>query len=148
MVMAAQYESLLDPFIIMFSVPFAVTGVIIGLLITGTTLNLITFVGIITLVGIVVKNAIVLVDYTNVLIRRGIPAAKAIVEAGAVRLRPVLMTATTTMFGMVPLLVMKREGAEIWQPFAISVVSGLLFSTLITLVFVPAVYSVLKRIKI
>ncbi len=147
MVMAAQYESFLDPFIIMFSVPFAITGVLLGLLLTGTTLNLITIIGTITLVGIVVNNAIVLVDYSNILYRRGLPIKDALVTAGTTRLRPVLMTAITTICGMVPLIVMKREGSELWRPFGISVSSGLAFSTFITLIFVPVLYSILKARK-
>lgn len=144
-ILAAQYESFLDPFIIMFAVPFAVTGVFLGLLITGHTLNIISIVGMVVLVGIVVKNSIVLVDYMNLLLRRGYKLEDAIRTGTKRRLRPVLMTAFTTMFGMVPLVLMKKEGAEAWRPLGIAVISGLFVSTLITLVFVPALYQVLKR---
>lgn len=147
MIMAAQYESLLDPFIIMFSVPFSIMGVILGLLLTKTPFSILTFIGLITLVGIVVKNGIVLVDYTNLQVKRGKKVSEAVIEAGRIRLRPVLMTAFTTVFGMVPLALLKREGSEMWRPFAITVISGLMLSTLITLVFIPVLYSLLKGSK-
>jgi len=148
MVMAAQFESLLDPFIIMFSVPFAITGVIWALFITGKTLNIISFIGMIMLVGIVVNNAIVLVDYTNILRARGISLREAILTSGGRRLRPILMTALTTIFALLPLALSRGEGSEMWSPLAISVIGGLLVSTIVTLIFVPTLYSILEeRIK-
>jgi len=148
MVLAAQFESLLDPFIIMFSVPFAITGVIWALLITGNTLNLVSYIGMIMLVGIVVNNAIVLVDYINILRARGLDLRKAILLSGQRRLRPVLMTTLTTVFALIPLTLGRGEGAEMWGPLAIAVIGGLLVSTLVTLVFVPTLYSILEeRIK-
>lgn len=145
MVMAGQFESLLDPLVILFSVPFAITGVIWALLLTGETLSLISFVGMIMLVGIVVRNAIVLVDYTNILRGRGLTMDDAVREAGATRLRPVLMTAFSTVLGMLPLALMRGEGASTWNPLGISVIGGLLVSTLITLVFVPTFYSIVEE---
>ncbi len=145
LVMAAEFESLRHPLIIMFSVPFAITGVILGLLFTSKPFSLITFVGIISLVGIVVKNAIVLVDYTNILRARGIQLYEAIKTAGATRLRPVLMTAFTTVFGMLPLVLSRAEGSEFWNMLGLTVISGLLVSTFITLVFVPCMYAIINK---
>jgi HAE1 family hydrophobic/amphiphilic exporter-1 len=139
-VMASQFESLKMPFIIMFSIPFAFTGVILALYITGTTLSIIAALGAVMLVGIVVKNAIVLVDYINLMRDRGYELDKAIVMSGQSRLRPVLMTAFTTILGMMPLALSTGEGAEIWSPMGISVIGGLVFSTIITMVIVPVVY--------
>lgn len=144
-VMAAQFESLREPFIIMFSIPFAFTGVILALLLTGTKLGVIGLLGAIILVGIVVKNAIVLVDYIKLLRARGVPIIEAIVEAGISRLRPVLMTTLTTVLAMLPLALSMGEGAETWQPMAISVIGGLTFSTLVTLVLVPVIYALFER---
>jgi len=140
-VMAAQFESLREPFIIMFSLPFAFSGVFLALFITGTTLNIISMIGAVMLVGIVVKNGIVLVDYTNLLRDRGVALGQAIVQAGRSRLRPVLMTTLTTLLAMVPLAVSAGEGSEMWKPMGITIIGGLLFSTLVTLVLVPVVYS-------
>lgn len=140
-VMAAQFESLTYPFIIMFSVPFAVSGVIIAFMLTGSTLNMMSFVGIIMLVGIVVKNGIVLVDYINLNRGRGMGIIQAVVDGGKSRLRPVLMTTLTTILGMVPLAVSNAQGAEMWKPMAITVIGGLTISTLFTLVIVPTVYA-------
>jgi len=145
MIMAAQFESLLDPFVIMFSVPFSIVGVIWALFITGYTLSLISFVGMILLVGIVVNNAIILVDYTNILRARGIVVHEAIIIAGKRRLRPVLMTAFTTLLGLTPLALSTGEGSEIWSPLAVSVIGGLFVSTIITLVFVPTLYSIFEE---
>lgn len=144
MVMAAQFESLLDPFIIMFSIPFAFTGVFIALFITGVPFSVIAFLGSIMLVGIVVKNAIVLVDYTNIIRARGYQLRNAIVYSGRNRLRPVLMTTLTTLLGLLPLAVSTGEGSEIWKPLGIATIGGLFFSTLITLVLVPVLYSVFE----
>lgn len=140
-VMAAQFESLREPFIIMFSLPFAFSGVFIALFVTGTTLNIISMIGAVMLVGIVVKNGIVLVDFTNLLRDRGVSLGQAIIQAGRSRLRPVLMTTLTTLLAMVPLAVSTGEGSEMWKPMGITIIGGLLFSTLVTLVLVPVVYS-------
>ncbi len=148
MVMAAQFESLLDPFVILFSIPFAVVGVIWALFITGKTLSALSFVGMVMLVGIVVNNAIVLVDYINIMRARGLALEEAILVSGPRRLRPVLMTAFTTIFALLPLALKTGEGSETWSPLAISVIGGLLVSTLVTLIFVPVMYSIFEtRVK-
>ena len=147
MVMAAQFESLLDPFIVMFSVPFAWTGVAFGLLLTGVSLSVLAFLGLVMLAGIVVNNAIVLVDYINILRRDGMPLKEAVISGGAKRLRPVLMTTITTLFGMLPLALSKGEGSELWRPLGISMLGGLSLSTFITLVLVPVIYSGFKNKK-
>jgi len=144
MVMASQFESLIDPFIVMFSVPFAFTGVFIALLITGTSFSVVAFLGSIMLVGIVTKNAIVLVDYTNITRARGIPLREAIIQAGRNRLRPVLMTTITTLFGLLPLAISTGEGSEVWKPLGIATIGGLFFSSLITLVLVPVLYCIFE----
>ncbi len=145
LVMASQFESLKMPFIIMFSIPFSFSGVFIALAVTGTTFNAISGIGSVMLVGIVVKNAIVLVDYINLTRERGVELFKAVSTAGRSRLRPVLMTSFTTMFGMLPLALSTGEGAEIWSPMGIAVIGGLLFSTFVTLVIVPVWYVVFAR---
>jgi HAE1 family hydrophobic/amphiphilic exporter-1 len=148
MVMACQYESLRDPFIVMFSVPLAAIGVIFMLLLTRTTFNVQSFIGCIMLEGIVVNNAILLVDHTNLLRRiDGLSLREAIEEAGRRRLRPILMTALTTIFGLIPLALGLGEGGEAQSPMARAVIGGLLSSTLITLVFVPVVYSLVERLR-
>ncbi len=148
MVMAAQFESLLDPFVILFSIPFAIVGVIWALFITGKTFNTISFVGMVMLVGIVVNNAIVLVDYINIMRARGLALFEAILVTGPRRLRPVLMTAFTTIFALLPLALKTGEGSEMWSPLAISVIGGLLVSTLVTLILVPVMYSIFEtRVK-
>lgn len=124
----------------MFSIPFAFSGVIFALLLTNTTLSVIAALGAVMLVGIVVKNAIVLVDYINLMRERGFELDEAITMSGKSRLRPVLMTALTTILGMLPLAFSTGEGAEIWSPMGISVIGGLVASTIITMVIVPVVY--------
>ena len=146
-VMATQFESLAYPFIIMFTIPFAVSGVFIALYITNTPLSLIALIGAIMLVGIVTKNGIVLVDYMNLLVERGSDVADAVIAGGKSRLRPVLMTSLTTILGMVPMAMGLGEGSEIWQPMGISVVGGLLVSTLLTLFIVPSLYAMLEGRK-
>jgi len=150
-VMAAQFESLIDPFIIMFSIPFAFAGVLIGLFVFGQTLNVISFLGVIMLVGIVVNNAIVLVDFINILRSRGQGLIEAILNGGRSRLRPVLMTSLTTIFGLLPLALSTGSGSETWKPLGASMVGGMTFSTFITLVIVPVIYNIfeskLKRNK-
>ena len=146
MVMAAQFESIRDPFIILFSVPLAFVGVAASLLLTETTFNMQGFLGIIVLVGIVVNNAIVLVDYTNLLRReQGYRLREAIQTAGVRRLRPILMTTITTVLGLTPMALGLGEGGELQAPMARVVIGGLTTSTLITLVFIPVVYSVLEQ---
>jgi len=139
-VMASQFESLKMPFIIMISIPFAFTGVILALYFTNTNLSVIAGLGAIMLVGIVVKNAIVLVDYINLMRDRGYDLDSAIIESGKSRLRPVLMTALTTILGMLPLALSTGQGSEIWSPMGISVIGGLIFSTIITMIIVPVIY--------
>lgn len=143
--MASQFESFSMPFVIMFSIPFAFTGVTLALLITGTTLSLVAGLGAVLLIGIVVKNGIVLVDYTNLLRDRDMRLNDAIVAAGKSRLRPVLMTALTTILGMLPLALSTGEGSEIWRPMGISVIGGLIFSTLVTMVVIPVMYALVAR---
>ncbi|MCF8224375.1 MAG: efflux RND transporter permease subunit [Bacteroidales bacterium] len=140
-VMASQFESYKMPFIIMFSIPFAFTGVILAHLFTGITMSTISLVGGVMLIGIVVKNAIVLVDYINLMRDRGYELKEAIVLSGKSRLRPVLMTSFTTILGMLPLALSTGDGSEIWSPMGIAVIGGLIFSTFITLILVPVVYS-------
>jgi hydrophobic/amphiphilic exporter-1 (mainly G- bacteria), HAE1 family len=145
-VMASQYESLRDPFIIMFSVPLAAIGVVAALKLTGTTFSLQAYIGVIMLAGIVVSNAILLVDYTNVLRRRDhIPLRQAVETAGRTRLRPILMTTLATILGLVPMSLGIGEGAELQAPLARVVIGGLTASTLITLVFVPTVYTIFEE---
>ncbi len=148
MVMACQYESLRDPFVVMFSVPLAVVGVILMLFLTRTTFNIQSYIGCIMLGGIVVNNAILLVDTINLLRRRdGMALREAIEEAGRRRLRPILMTAMTTMLALVPLALGLGEGGEAQAPMARAVIGGLMSSTLITLVFVPVVYSIFEGLR-
>ena len=142
-VMATQFESLKFPFIIMFTIPFACTGVFLALWMTSTPLSLIALIGAIMLVGIVTKNGIVMVDYMNLLIERGAEVSEAIVAGGKSRLRPVLMTSFTTILGMLPLAIGTGAGSETWQPMGIAVIGGLTFSTILTLFIVPALYSIL-----
>jgi HAE1 family hydrophobic/amphiphilic exporter-1 len=145
MIMASQFEDLLDPFVIMFSVPYAFVGVVWAFLLTGTALNLFTFIGVIMLIGIVVRNAIILVDYTNQLRRRGMGLYEAIVLGGRTRLRPVAMTSLAMLFGMVPPALSRGEGSEIWSALGITVIGGLLVSWLVTLVLVALVYSLVHE---
>jgi HAE1 family hydrophobic/amphiphilic exporter-1 len=144
MVMASQFESLLDPFVVMFSVPFAFTGSIWALFLGGFHVGVVVFIGLLFLVGIVVSNAIVLVDYTNVLRARGLPLAEAVPLAGKTRLRPVLMTALATIFGLAPMAFGKGQASEVWNPIGLTVMGGMLVSTLVTLVFVPTLYSIFE----
>ena len=141
-VMAAQFESYTYPAIIMTSLLFALTGIILILWITGTTLNVMSMIGAIMLIGIVVKNGIVLIDYITLNRERGMGIRSAVVLGGKSRLRPIVMTALTTILGMVPMAVGQGEGAEIWRPMGIAVIGGLTFSTLLTLLFVPVMYCI------
>jgi HAE1 family hydrophobic/amphiphilic exporter-1 len=145
-VMASQYESLRDPFIIMFSIPLAAIGVVLTLVLTNTTFSMQAYIGVIMLAGIVVSNAILLVDYTNTLRRRDhVPLRDAVELAGRTRLRPILMTTLTTILGLVPMSLGIGEGAELQAPLARVVIGGLTASTLITLVFVPTVYTLFEE---
>jgi len=145
MVMAAQFESLKDPFIIVLALPFAFTGVVYALLAFGMTLNIFTYIGLILLVGTVVNNAIVLVDCINILRARGELLADAVRHAGRQRLRPVLITTLTTVCGMLPLALTRAEGSETWKPMGVTVVGGLSFATLVTLLVVPVFYTLFNR---
>jgi HAE1 family hydrophobic/amphiphilic exporter-1 len=145
-VMASQYESFRDPFIIMFAIPLAAIGVVGGLLITGTPFSLQAYIGVIMLAGIVVSNAILLVDYINTLRRRdAMPLREAVLTGGRTRLRPILMTTLTTVLGLVPMGLGFGEGAELQAPLARVVIFGLSASTIVTLVFVPVVYSLFEQ---
>ena len=146
LVMASQFESLLHPLVIMLTIPLGLVGSALGLLITGQTISVVVLIGLIMLAGIVVNNAIVLVDYINHLRRvEHLEKFAAVVEAGQVRFRPILMTTTTTVLGLLPMAVGLGEGAEIRAPMAIAVIGGLLVSTVLTLVVIPAVYTVVDR---
>lgn len=140
MIMAAQFESLLHPFLIMFTVPMGLSGSFLFLFLTGQTINVISVIGIVVLVGIVIDNAIVKVDYTNQLRRSGLRLREAVVEGSAVRLRPILMSSITTVFGLIPLSLGLGEGAELQRPLGIAVIGGLLFSTFLTLILIPVIY--------
>ena len=141
-VMASQFESLTYPFILMFSVVFALSGVLLGLFVTGSNLNIMSMLGGIMLIGMVVKNGIVLIDYIMLLRERGFGIIAACVGAAKSRLRPVLMTTCTTILGMVPMAVSQGVGAEMWRPLGIAVIGGLTISTIMTMIYVPAMYSI------
>ena len=145
LVMASQFESLLHPFVILFTIPLALVGAVLALYLTGTSINVVAFIGVIMLAGIVVNNAIVLIDLINQLRANGMEKHAAIMEAGKVRLRPILMTTTTTILGLLPMAIGVGEGAEVRTPMAITVIGGLLTSTFLTLVVIPVVYSLLDR---
>ncbi len=144
-VMASQFESFAKPFIIMFSIPFAISGVVLMMFFTGNNLDMVGMLGLILLIGIVVKNGIVLVDYINLMRERGIALNEAIALSGQSRLRPVLMTAFTTILGMIPMATSTSEGSEIWTTMGLVVIGGLLVSTFITLIIVPVLYGVFNR---
>lgn len=144
-VMASQFESFSNPGIIMFTVPFALSGVILALWITGVSLDMIGALGIVLLVGIVVKNGIVLVDYINLMRERGHDLNEAIQISGQSRMRPVLMTAFTTILGMVPMAVSQGEGAEMWRPLGVVVIGGLTVATFLTLYIVPVIYGAMSK---
>ena len=144
-VMASQFESFSKPFIIMFSIPFAISGVVLMMFFTGNNIDMVGLLGLILLIGIVVKNGIVLVDYINLMRERGIALNEAIAISGQSRLRPVLMTAFTTILGMIPMATSTSEGSEIWTTMGLVVIGGLLVSTFITLIIVPVLYGVFNR---
>ena len=148
-VMASQFESLLDPFVIMFSVPFAITGVLIGIRVHRLAMGVMALIGVMILMGIVVKNGIVLIDYTRLCLERGMSINESVVTASRQRLRPILMTTLTTVLGMIPLAVGSGEGAEMWNGLGVVVAWGLSISTLITLVLIPTLYAIFisRRMK-
>jgi HAE1 family hydrophobic/amphiphilic exporter-1 len=145
LVMASQFESLLHPFVIMFTLPLAVIGVVLTLVLARTPVSVMVLIGMLVLCGIVVKNAIILVDYTNRLRARGVPKSQALIEAGVVRLRPILMTTLTTVLGLLPMALAIGQGSEVGQPLALTIMGGLSFATVLTLIVIPVVYSTLDR---
>ena len=145
LVMASQFESLLHPLVILFSVPFASIGVLATLFITSTAISVVVLIGVILMAGIVVNNAIILIDYTNTLRAGGMGRIEALMKAGAVRLRPIMMTTATTILGLLPMALGLGEGSELRAPMAITVIGGLTTSTLLTLSIIPAVYSLVDR---
>jgi HAE1 family hydrophobic/amphiphilic exporter-1 len=147
MVMASQFESYRDPFIIFLSVPFGIVGVIVALVLTGIAMNIVTFIALILLVGIVVNNGIVLISFIGILRNRGYNTYEAIVTGGRSRLRPILSTTVTTLLGMTPLMLTRGASSEIWVPFAVTSFGGLSLSTLITLILMPVLYSVFEDYK-
>lgn len=145
LVMASQFESLLHPFVILFTIPLALVGAILALMLTGKPISVVVFIGLILLVGLVTKNAIILIDKVNQLREAGVPKREALMEGARSRLRPIIMTTLCTLFGFLPLAVAMGEGAEVRAPMAITVIGGLLVSTLLTLVVIPVVYDLLDR---
>jgi len=145
LVMASQFESLLHPFVIMFSVPLAIVGAVLALWLKGSPISIVVFIGLILLVGIVVKNAIVLLDKVNQLREEGVNKRDAICQGAESRLRPIIMTTLTTLFGFAPLAFFGGDGAEVRAPMAITVIGGLAVSTLLTLIIIPVVYNILDR---
>ena len=143
--MASQFESFLHPFVILFTIPLALIGAVLALLLTGKTISVVVLLGVILLAGIVVNNAIVLIDFINQMRARGTTKRQAIMESGRSRLRPILMTTLTTVLGLIPLALGIGEGAEVRAPMAITVIGGLSMSTLLTLVVIPVVYDLLDR---
>jgi multidrug efflux pump subunit AcrB len=145
MVMASQFESFIDPFIIMFSLPYGFVGAVWVFVLSGFALNVGTFIGLIMMVGLVVKQAIVYLDYALQLIDEEWPVREALIEAGRVRLRPILMTVTAMIFGMLPMALSTKAGSEFWQPLSMSVIGGLAVSTAVTLVLIPVLYSLVSE---
>lgn len=145
LVMASQFESLLHPFVILFTIPLAMVGAVLALMLTGNTISVVVFIGLILLVGLVTKNAIILIDKVNQLREAGVAKREALVEGARSRLRPIIMTTLCTLFGFLPLAIAMGEGAEVRSPMAITVIGGLLVSTLLTLVVIPVVYDLLDR---
>ncbi|MBU0629374.1 MAG: efflux RND transporter permease subunit [Candidatus Margulisbacteria bacterium] len=145
LVMVAQFESFLMPFIIMFSIPFALAGVVWALFLSGISFSVMAFIGLILVTGVAVKNAIVLIDFTNILRARGLELKDAIKEAGRSRLRPILMTSITTILGLMPIVLSGGEGSGFWKPMAVTVIGGLVVSVTVTLVFVPTLYYTIEN---
>jgi HAE1 family hydrophobic/amphiphilic exporter-1 len=144
-VMAAQFESLVQPFILMFTVPMALIGVAFTLFLTGQDVSVVAIMGFIILAGIVVNNGIILVDYINTGRKQGLSVIDAMIEAGKVRIRPILMTTLTTLLGMLPMAFSSGEGSEIRAPLAITLIGGLSVSTLLTMIIIPVLYSLTAR---
>jgi HAE1 family hydrophobic/amphiphilic exporter-1 len=147
MLLVALYENFLHPFVILLSLPLAAVGAIGGLVVTGQTLNMMSLIGMILLTGLVGKNAILLIDYTNTLRRRGRPRNEALLEAGPARLRPILMTTVTMIAALMPTALAIGEGSELRAPLAIVVIGGLTTSTLLTLVLIPAVFTLFDDLE-
>jgi HAE1 family hydrophobic/amphiphilic exporter-1 len=145
LVMASQFESLLHPFVILFSIPLAMVGAVLALWLSGSPVSVVVFIGLILLVGIVVKNAIVLIDKVNQLREEGVAKREAICRGAESRLRPIIMTTLTTLFGFAPLAFLGGDGAEVRAPMAITVIGGLSVSTILTLIVIPIVYNLLDR---
>jgi HAE1 family hydrophobic/amphiphilic exporter-1 len=145
LVMASQFESLLHPFVILFTIPLALVGAVLALFLTRSTVSVVVFIGLILMVGLVVKNAILLIDKINQLREQGVAKHEALIEGARSRLRPIAMTTMCTLFGFLPLAIATGEGAEVRSPMAITVIGGLLVSTLLTLVVIPVVYDLLDR---
>jgi multidrug efflux pump len=145
LVLAAQFESFVHPLTILLSVPLAVVGALLALFLTGQSMNIYSQIGLVMLIGLVAKNAILIVEFANQLRRRGMSVREAVAEAAAIRLRPILMTSFATVFGVLPIAAGFGAGAESRRPLGIAVVGGLLFSTFLTLILVPVVYSILAR---
>jgi HAE1 family hydrophobic/amphiphilic exporter-1 len=145
--MAIQFESLLHPFVIMFTIPMGLIGVVPALFALQIPLSVVVFIGMIILAGIVVDNAIVLIDCVNRLRSEGMEKLEALVQGGSMRLRPILMTAATTVLGLVPMALGFGEGAEIRTPMAITVIAGLVSSTILTLIVIPTMYAIMDRSK-
>ncbi|OGG05943.1 MAG: hypothetical protein A3F83_05085 [Candidatus Glassbacteria bacterium RIFCSPLOWO2_12_FULL_58_11] len=143
LVMASQFESLLHPFVIMFTIPFGLIGVVWSLYLTSGIISIVALIGVVMLCGIVVNNAIVMVDYVNVLRREGMPKNEALIQAGTVRLRPILMTTGTTVLGLLPMAIGLGEGSEVRTPMAVVVIGGLMVGTILTLLLLPTIYSLL-----
>jgi len=148
MIMASLFESFVYPFIIMFSIPITAIGAILGLIITGKTLNVMSMIGMVMLVGLVVHNGILLIDYTNTLKKRGLNRHDALVEAGRTRLRPILMTTLALIFGMLPLAMALGPGSEMRAGMGVVIMGGMISSTLLTLVFIPVVYTIVDDIVV
>ncbi len=145
MIMASQFESLIDPFVVMFAIPFSLIGVIWALFLTGNTLSIISFIGLIMVVGVGVETGIVLVSFIKQLREQGVELHQAVVEAGKLRLRPVLMTTLTTVFGLIPLALSRGEGSEMWVPLGFSILGGLAVSFFFTLFFIPVLYTIYEE---
>ena len=143
MVMASQFESLIHPLSIMFAVPMSIVGVALALFVTGTSLSVMSFIGIMILIGVVVNNGIVLIDYVNHLRAQGLEKSEALIQGGLTRLRPILMTTLTTILALLPMALNRGEGAELFSPISITIFGGLLVSTLLTLLIVPSLYSLI-----
>jgi HAE1 family hydrophobic/amphiphilic exporter-1 len=147
MIMAAQFESLMHPLLIMVTLPMGVAGSILAMALTGQTVNVISIIGMVVLVGLVVDNAIVKIDYTNQLRKAGAGLREAVAESSQVRLRPILMSTLSTLFGLIPMALGLEEGAELMQPLAIVVIGGLTVSTFLTLLLIPVLYEAVEERK-